>query len=106
MLWGVSTLFVLARRSQEWTPSSAIDDDIAAALACARSNDAGNASVDPDILVGNGAGRDPRGPQKAPPKVSVRIRLDADLVEVLSASGDDRQARVNDALRLLLIGRL
>ena len=40
-----------------------------------------------------------RGKQKTPVKVSVTIRLDADLVEYLRASGSGWQSRVNDSLR-------
>ena len=40
-----------------------------------------------------------RGPQKAARKVPVSIRLDADLVRRLRASGPGWQGRVNDLLR-------
>ncbi|GAB0118742.1 BrnA antitoxin family protein [Acidisoma sp. 7E03] len=40
-----------------------------------------------------------RGPQKAPIKVSVSIRLDRELVERLRASGPGWQSRVNELLR-------
>ena len=40
-----------------------------------------------------------RGPQRAPTKVPVSIRLDADLVERLKAEGAGRQSRANDMLR-------
>lgn len=40
-----------------------------------------------------------RGPQKAPTKVAISIKLDRDLVERLRASGTGWQARVNDVLR-------
>lgn len=38
-------------------------------------------------------------PPKEPPKVPVTIRLDADLVKSLRASGQGWQSRVNDTLR-------
>lgn len=40
-----------------------------------------------------------RGPQKAPVKKQVTIRLDADLVERLKADGQGWQTRANDLLR-------
>ncbi len=40
-----------------------------------------------------------RGQQKAPTKVVTTIRLDADVLEALRASGKGWQSRVNDALR-------
>ena len=40
-----------------------------------------------------------RGPQKAPTKALVSIRLDPDLVERLKASGPGWQSRANDLLR-------
>lgn len=40
-----------------------------------------------------------RGAQKAPTKKAVSIRLDADIVDRLRASGRGWQARVNDLLR-------
>lgn len=40
-----------------------------------------------------------RGPQKAPTKVAVSLRLDPDVVEAFKASGPGWQGRINDALR-------
>ncbi|MDD2743749.1 MAG: BrnA antitoxin family protein [Rhodocyclaceae bacterium] len=40
-----------------------------------------------------------RGAKKLPVKVAATIRLDADVLEALQASGKGRQTRVNDALR-------
>jgi uncharacterized protein (DUF4415 family) len=40
-----------------------------------------------------------RGPQKAPTKQAISIRLDADLVERLRATGKGWQVRVNEILR-------
>lgn len=40
-----------------------------------------------------------RGPQKAPTKQQVTIRLDRDVVETLQASGPGWQTRANDILR-------
>ncbi len=40
-----------------------------------------------------------RGPQKAPTKVAISIRLDRDLVEALRQSGRGWQSRVNALLR-------
>ncbi|WP_370551266.1 BrnA antitoxin family protein [Glaciimonas sp. PAMC28666] len=38
-------------------------------------------------------------------KKSISIRLDADVLAALKASGDGWQTRINDALRALFIGR-
>lgn len=43
-----------------------------------------------------------RGAQKSPTKKAVSIRLDADLVDRLRASGRGWQSRVNDLLRQAL----
>ncbi len=40
-----------------------------------------------------------RGPQKAPTKVSVTLRLDSDVVERFRASGKGWQSRINDILK-------
>jgi uncharacterized protein (DUF4415 family) len=40
-----------------------------------------------------------RGPQKAPTKVGVHIRLSPDVLEALRNSGNGWQGRVDDALR-------
>jgi uncharacterized protein (DUF4415 family) len=45
-----------------------------------------------------------RGPQKAPVKEMVSIRLDRDVVEALRASGPGWQSRANDLLRKALAG--
>lgn len=45
-----------------------------------------------------------RGPQKAPTKVSTTIRLDADLLEALKASGEGWQTRVNALVRREVMG--
>jgi uncharacterized protein (DUF4415 family) len=39
-----------------------------------------------------------RGPQKAPTKVPVTIRLDANVVDAYKATGEGWQSRMNDAL--------
>ncbi|WP_260927399.1 BrnA antitoxin family protein [Novosphingobium sp. 9] len=44
-----------------------------------------------------------RGAQKAPTKQAVSIRLDADVVEALRASGPGWQGRVNDMLRAAVL---
>lgn len=46
-----------------------------------------------------------RGPQKAPTKVSTTIRLDADLLEALKATGEGWQTRVNALVRRELMGK-
>ena len=43
-----------------------------------------------------------RGPQKAPTKVGVHIRLSPDVLEALRGSGNGWQGRVDDALRAWL----
>ncbi len=40
-----------------------------------------------------------RGPQKAPKKVSISIRLSADVAEGLRATGEGWQVRADEALR-------
>jgi uncharacterized protein (DUF4415 family) len=45
-----------------------------------------------------------RGPQKAPTKAQIAIRLDRDLLDRLRASGPGWQGRVNDILRAALMG--
>ena len=45
-----------------------------------------------------------RGPQKAPTKEAVTLRLDRDLLERLRASGPGWQGRANALLRISLIG--
>jgi len=46
-----------------------------------------------------------RGSQKAPTKVSTTIRLDADLLEALKATGEGWQTRVNAMVRRELMGK-
>ncbi len=45
-----------------------------------------------------------RGPQKAPTKQMISVRLDRDLVERLRATGPGWQARINDTLRKAVMG--
>ena len=45
-----------------------------------------------------------RGKQKAPTKVHLNIRLDADVVERLREGGDGWQTRLNDILRRAVLG--
>lgn len=44
-------------------------------------------------------GMRPRGPQKAPIKVSTTIRLSSDVVQAFRATGDGWQTRVDAALK-------
>jgi uncharacterized protein (DUF4415 family) len=46
-----------------------------------------------------------RGPQKAPRKVPISIRLSPDVAEGLRATGNGWQNRVDDALRNWLAGK-
>lgn len=46
-----------------------------------------------------------RGPQKTPTKVATTIRLDADLLEALKATGDGWQTRVNALVRREVMGK-
>jgi len=46
-----------------------------------------------------------RGPQKAPKKVPVSIRLSPDVAEALRATGSGWQGRADDALRAWLAGQ-
>jgi len=45
-----------------------------------------------------------RGPQKAPTKEMISVRLDRDLVERLRATGPGWQARINETLRKAVMG--
>jgi len=45
-----------------------------------------------------------RGPQKAPPKVPISIRLSPDVAEGLRATGEGWQSRADEALRSWLRG--
>jgi uncharacterized protein (DUF4415 family) len=61
----------------------------------------------PDDIARRKRGR-PAGSVKAVPKEPVKLRLDADVLAALRATGDGWQTRINDALRasLQLSGRL
>lgn len=61
----------------------------------------------PDEIRARKRGR-PLGSVQAVTKKPVQIRLDADVLEALRATGDGWQTRVNDTLRanLILAGRL
>ena len=48
--------------------------------------------------------RGQRGPQKAPTKQQVTLRLDRDVVERFRATGLGWQRRINDALRKARVG--
>jgi len=48
--------------------------------------------------------RGQRGPQKAPTKQQVTLRLDRDVIERFRATGEGWQARINQALRKARIG--
>ena len=43
--------------------------------------------------------RPPRGPQKAPVKVSTTIRLSPDVIEAFKSAGDGWQTRIDSALK-------
>ncbi|MBN9534659.1 MAG: BrnA antitoxin family protein [Alphaproteobacteria bacterium] len=45
-----------------------------------------------------------RGPQKAPTKQQVTLRLDRDVVERFRATGPGWQGRINDALKKAKVG--
>ena len=59
------------------------------------------AEVDPELVEYS---RRTRGKQKAPTKVPVYVRLDADIVAHFRESGRGWQTRLNDALRKAVIG--
>ena len=61
----------------------------------------------PEEITRRSRGR-PRGSVQAVTKEPVKLRLDADVLAALRASGEGWQTRVNDALRanLLLAGQL
>ncbi len=48
--------------------------------------------------------RGQRGPQKAPTKQQVTLRLDKDVVDRFRATGTGWQSRINDALRKARVG--
>ena len=56
-------------------------------------------------VVADDERRRTRGPQKAPPKEMVSIRLDRDVLDALRATGPGWQTRANDLLRKALAGR-
>ena len=56
-----------------------------------------------DVLAEQGIRR--RGPQKAPTKTLVTMRLDQDLVAHLKATGSGWQTRVNQSLRASMMSR-
>jgi uncharacterized protein (DUF4415 family) len=43
-----------------------------------------------------------RGPQKAPTKVLMSVRLDADVIAFFKSQGDGYQTRINDELRKIV----
>ena len=61
----------------------------------------------PEQIAARGRGR-PVGSKQTVTKEAVKIRLDADVLAALRASGDGWQTRINDALRasLALSGKL
>ena len=74
----------------EWT-----DEDFARAQAASK--------VVPEVVAEHE--RRTRGPQKAPTKVLVSLRLDREVIATLRASGPGWQSRANDLLRKALIGK-
>ncbi len=57
--------------------------------------------VDPELVQWS---RRTRGKQKAPTKVHLNIRLDADIVARLREGGEGWQTRLNDILRRAVLG--
>ncbi len=55
----------------------------------------------PEQIAGRRRGR-PKGSKQEVTKEAVKIRLDADVMAALRASGDGWQTRINDALRASL----
>ena len=53
----------------------------------------------PDAVMKSIERRRPRGPQKAPTKQLVSVRLDREVIEHFKAQGPGWQTRMNDALR-------
>jgi uncharacterized protein (DUF4415 family) len=49
-------------------------------------------------------GRGERGPQKAPTKQQVTLRLDKDVLDRFRSTGSGWQKRINDALRKAKVG--
>ncbi|NIJ48541.1 BrnA antitoxin family protein [Rhizomicrobium electricum] len=62
------------------------------------------AEVLPSDLVEIIRKRGERGPQKAPTKQQVTLRLDRDVVERFKATGPGWQSRINNALRKARVG--
>jgi uncharacterized protein (DUF4415 family) len=56
----------------------------------------------PDAVMKSIERRRPRGPQKAPTKQLVSVRLDREVIEHFKAQGPGWQTRMNDALRTLI----
>ena len=92
------------------TPNTPKGDDIRAAFADlmrrARRNEPLNIGPEQTLALRDapelGSDRRTRGPQKAPTKVQVSIRFDADLVNALRGTGKGWQGRANDILRAAL----
>ena len=60
------------------------------------------AGLPPDVYAGLAAMRrrpGERGPQKAPTKQRISLRLSRDVVDTFRATGDGWQTRIDDALR-------
>lgn len=55
-----------------------------------------------EFLEGMKRLRGQRGPQKAPTKSQVTLRLDQDIIEHFKAGGKGWQTRLNDTLRALI----
>lgn len=56
----------------------------------------------PDQIIARRRGR-PAGSKQAVTKEAVKLRLDADILAALRASGDGWQTRINDTLRASLV---
>jgi uncharacterized protein (DUF4415 family) len=68
-----------------------------------------NKRTDPDNppwsekMLGPPALKRGRGPQKAPTKVLMSVRLDADVIAFFKAMGGGYQTRINDELRKVVV---
>ena len=58
--------------------------------------------IDPALAAYGKRRRGERGPQKAPTKVSVTLRLDTDVVDSFKEGGPGWQTRINDQLRMIV----
>jgi uncharacterized protein (DUF4415 family) len=77
-------------------------DEIDAAITATALRDSDNPPLTEARVAQLRRRRGQRGPQKAPTKTRVTLRLDPDIVEHFKAGGGGWQSRINAALRKIL----